>query len=199
MKNAAIYIHGKEGNAAEASYYKKFFSDEYEVIGFDYESESPWEAEVEFPKLFDSTAPHYSEIFLIANSISAYYSMLSLADKRIKKAMFISPIVDMENLILNMMTRSNISEEKLHREKVIATSFGFLSWEYLSYARNNPITWNIPTNILYAGNDYMTPLETMKNFANKINANMTVMNNGEHWFHTDEQMNFLDNWFKKFM
>ena len=23
---------------------------------------------------------------------------------------------------------------------------------------------------------------------------LTVMNNGEHWFHTDEQMNFLDDW-----
>lgn len=36
MKNAVIYIHGKGGNAEEAEYYKKFFSDEYDVIGFDY-------------------------------------------------------------------------------------------------------------------------------------------------------------------
>ena len=36
----------------------------------------------------------------------------------------------------------------------------------------------------------------MTNFANKINANLT-MKDGEHWFHTDEQMNFLANWFKE--
>mgnify|MGYP000928393856 CR=1 FL=1 len=35
------------------------------------------------------------------------------------------------------------------------------------------------------------------NFANKINANLTIMRDVEHLFHTDEQMDFLDNRFKK--
>ena len=48
MKNAVIYIHGKGGNADEAYYYKKFFSDEYDVIGFDYKSELPWELKSNF-------------------------------------------------------------------------------------------------------------------------------------------------------
>ena len=43
----------------------------------------------------------------------------------------------------------------------------------------------------------MTSINTMINFANKINANLTIMRDGEHWFHTDEQMDFLDNRFKK--
>ena len=45
----------------------------------------------------------------------------------------------------------------------------------------------------------MVSLETMTEFAKKIHANLTVMENGEHWFHTEEQMAFLDNWFKKFI
>ncbi len=114
--------------------------------------------------------------------------------------MFISPIVDMEKLILDMMAWSNVSEEQLYKEKVIATSFGeTLSWEYLSYVRNNPIVWDIPTGILYAENDNMTSMDTIMKFANKIGANLTVMKNGEHWFHTEEQIIFLDNWFKKFI
>lgn len=200
MKNAVIYIHGKGGNVREADYYKKFFSDEHDVIGFDYKAEFPWEAKMEFPKFYEFIAPQYREIFLIANSIGAYYSMLSLKDKSIKEAMLISPIVDMEKLILNMMIWENVSEEKLYKEKTITTSFGeTLSWKYLSYVRDNPIAWNVPTSILYAENDNMTSLETMTNFANKISANLTVMKNGEHWFHTEEQMIFLDNWFKKFI
>ena len=188
MKNTVIYIHGKGGNADEAYYYKKFFSDEYDVIGFDYKSELPWETEVQFHQIFDS----------LANSIGAYYSLLSLANKPIKKAMLISPIVDMEKLILNMMARLNISEEQLYKEKIITTSLNeSLSWEYFSYVRNHPITWNIPSHILYAGNDNITSLETMRNFANHIGASMTVMNNGEHWFHTEEQLAFLDNCFQK--
>ena len=200
MKNAVIYIHGKSGNAEEANHYRKFFNDEYEVIGFDYKSEFPWEAKKEFSKFFDYINLQYGSITLIANSIGAYYAMLSLADKSIEKAMFISPIVDMEHVILNRMTLSKVSEKALYEEKVIKTSFGeTLSWEYLSYVRTHLITWNVPTNILYAENDTITSFETITNFANSIGATLTIMNDGEHWFHTEEQIIFLDNWFKKFI
>lgn len=140
----------------------------------------------------------YSKIYLIANSIGEYFSILSLSDKPIEKAMLISPIIDMECLILEMMRRENISEEELSlRKKVNTLSGELLSWEYLSYVRNNPITWNIPNSILYGEKDNMNSLDTISIFADKINADLTVMENGEHWFHTEEQVRFLDGWFKK--
>ncbi len=200
MKNVVIYIHGKGGNSKEVEYYKKFFNDEYKIIGFDYKSEFPRDAKIEFSIFFDTITRNYDDIYLIANSLGAYYSMLSLSDKKIKKAMFISPIVDMEKLILNMMNLTNVSEEELYNKKEIATSFGeTLSWEYLSYVRDNPLVWNVPTDILYAENDNITSLETMTDFVDKTNSRLTIMKNGVHYFHTEEQMNFLDNWFKKYI
>lgn len=200
MKNVVIYIHGKGGNSTEVEYYKKFFNDEYKIIGFDYKSEFPRDAKIEFSIFFDTITRNYDDIYLIANSLGAYYSMLSLSDKKIKKAMFISPIVDMEKLILNMMNLTNVSEEELYNKKKIATSFGeTLSWEYLSYVRDNPLVWNVPTDILYAENDNITSLETMTDFVDKTNSRLTIMKNGVHYFHTEEQMNFLDNWFKKYI
>lgn len=74
-----------------------------------------------------------------------------------------------------------------------------MSWEYLSFVRNNPIEWNVSTDILYAENDFLTSLETMTNFTNKTNSSLTIMKNGEHYFHTEEQMNFLDKWFSEFI
>lgn len=198
MKNAVVYIHGKGGSADEALYYKKFFNDDYELLGFNYKSELPWQADEEFQNYFDSLIPNYNEILLIANSIGAYFSMLSLSEKPIKKALFVSPVVDMENIILHMMKRARISEEKLRLKKIINIQFGEpLSWEYLSFVRKNPIAWNIPTGILYGKKDDMTSLETMTNFANKIHADLTVFDEGEHWFHTEKQMNFLDAWFRR--
>ena len=197
MKNVIVYVHGKGGNAEEANYYRKFFNDDFDIIGFDYKSENPWNAKSEFSDYFDSIIPEYNKTILIANSIGAYFSLISLADKKIEKAMLISPIVDMERLILDMMTRANVSEEELSIKKEIETPFGeTLSWEYLSYVRKNPIHWNIPTGILYAEKDNMTSISTMTDFSKKINANITVMSGGEHWFHTKEQMDFLDNWIK---
>lgn len=197
MKNVIVYVHGKGGNAEEANYYRKFFNDDFDIIGFDYKSENPWDAKSEFSDYFDSIIPEYNKTILIANSIGAYFSLISLADKKIEKAMLISPIVDMERLILDMMTRANISEEELSIKKEIETPFGeTLSWEYLSYVRKNPIHWNIPTGILYAEKDNMTSISTITDFSKKINANVTVMPGGEHWFHTKEQKDFLDNWIK---
>ena len=198
MKNAVIYVHGKGGNAEESNHYKQFFDDNFEIIGFDYKSLNPWDAKIEFINYFNTIISKYNKIYLIANSIGAYFSLISLTDMPIEKAMLISPIIDMESIILNMMKCENITEDKLMSEKEIETSFGEpLSWEYLSYVRKNTIHWDIPTNILFADNDNMTSVDTMTNFANKINANLTIMKDGEHWFHTDEQMNFLANWFKE--
>ena len=44
--------------------------------------------------------------------------------------------------------------------------------------------------------DDLTPLETISDFANKYGATLTVMESGEHWFHTEEQMRFLDDWIR---
>ena len=202
MKKAAVYIHGKGGSADEAHYYKKFFDNEYDIIGFDYKSELPWEVKVEFQKYFIDIFSKYNEVVLIANSIGAYFSLISISlyGNFIKKAMFISPVVNMEQLILGIMKKAGVSEKELSLKKIINTSFGeSLSWEYLSYVRNNPIKWNIPSSILYGKNDNITSLKIISDFANRINADLTVMDNGEHRFYTEEQMIFMDNWFKKFI
>ena len=60
--------------------------------------------------------------------------------------------------------------------------------------REQPIKWKVPTEILYGDKDNLTTYETIAEFSRKHNEHLTVMKNGEHWFHTKEQMRFLDNW-----
>ena len=194
VKNTVIYIHGKNGSADEAEIYKPVFS-EYEVIGLDYKAETPWQAKTEFPKLYDEICAESNEVILIANSIGAYFAMHSLAEKKINKAYFISPIVDMERLILDMMKWAGVGEKELAQRGEIMTDFGeTLSWEYLCYVREHSIEWHIPTEILYGENDGLTSLETVTAFAERTGAGLIVMPDGEHWFHTEEQMRFLTEW-----
>lgn len=197
MKPLVIYVHGKGGNADEALHYKSLFPDA-DVLGFDYKAETPWDAKKEFSVYFDSVAAGYGEVILIANSIGAFFSMNALGDKPIKQAYFISPMVNLEKLICDMMMWAGVSEEELRKKKTVPTNFGeTLSWKYLCYVRENPIEWRIPTKILYGSNDNLTSLETMREFAQKIGAPLTIMDGGEHWFHTAEQMAFLDKWVRK--
>ena len=197
MRRIIIYIHGKGGDAEETNHYRPLFTGS-DVMGFDYTSQNPWDAKNEFPRLFDSYSKAYDEVILIANSIGGFFAMSVLAEKNIAKALFISPIVNMEKLIADMMLWANVTEDELQSKKEIPTAFGeTLSWEYLCYVRKHPIKWNIPTCILYGGNDHLTSRETISEFAEKQGADLTVMEDGEHWFHTAEQMQFLDDWIRR--
>lgn len=198
MKQLVIYIHGKGGTAEEAQHYQSLFGNS-DVIGFDYQSQNPWDAKDEFSNYYDLHSKGYEDVVLVANSIGAYFSMNALAKKKISKAFFISPVVDMEKLITDMMKWSNVTEDELQSKKEIATELGeVLSWEYLCYVRKYPIEWNIPTCILYGKNDSLTSIETISEFSKEIGATLTAMEDGEHWFHTDAQMKFLDDWIRKF-
>lgn len=194
MKRAIIYIHGKGGNILEAMHYEPIFSDT-KVIGFDYKSQYPWEAVFEFPEYFREIKKDYDSVSIIANSIGAYFAMLALNNEDIAKAYLISPVVDMEKLIRDMMMWANVSEDELLRKREIETSFGeTLSYDYLIYAHNHPIDYKVPTAILYGSEDHLTSIKTITDFAKRINAKLTIMDGGEHYFHTDEQMAFLDKW-----
>ena len=196
MKRAIVYIHGKGGSAEEAEHYKPLFPD-CDVLGFDYKAETPWDAKAEFEEYFDAVSKRYDAVYVIANSIGAFFAMNARINEKIKKAYFISPIVDMENLIKNMMTWADVTENELREKKEIKTQFGeTLSWEYLCYVRNKPVNWGLTTHILYGENDNMTAPDTMSSFAERIGATLNVMKDGEHWFHTKEQMEYLDEWLK---
>ena len=192
-----VYVHGKGGSAAEAEHYKSLFPN-HEVIGFDYHAHSPWEAKEEFPQFFTKQRNRCDSLTLVANSIGAFFSMSSLDKSLVDEAFFISPVVNMENLIGNMMMWANVTELELKQKLEIPTEFGeTLSWNYLTYVREHPLSWSIPTRILYGEHDNLTSLETMTAFAKQVSAKLTVMPGGEHWFHTEEQMRFLDDWIMK--
>ena len=195
-KKAFLYIHGKGGSTSECEHYKPLFPD-YDIIGLDYQPFTPWETGEEIHSAVIKLKEEYDHIILIANSIGAFFSMNAGIDTMIEKAYFISPIVDMERLISDMMLWANVTEDELKNKGVIPTSFGEdLSWDYLCYVREHPIKWTAPTAILYGSNDSLTSLDTITEFAKNHNAKLTVMENGEHWFHTEEQMLLLDEWIR---
>ena len=118
MKNAVLYIHGKGGSATESEHYKSLFPD-YDVMGLDYQTFTPWETGKEIYHAVTRLKEEYDRVILIANSIGAYFSINADIGAMIDRAYFISPIVDMEKLIADRMTWTNVTEDELKEQGVI--------------------------------------------------------------------------------
>ena len=158
MKRAILYIHGKGGSAGEADRFRAVCPG-FDVLGVDYQGELPWEAAPQIAAAYDEARRQYEHITLLANSIGAYFAMLALGDRASDRALFVSPVLDMERLILDMMAWAGVSEQALCERGEVPTDFGeTLSWAYLCYVREHPIAWQVPTEILYAGATIWCPV-----------------------------------------
>lgn len=194
MKELVIYIHGKGGSAMEAEHFRFAFP-ESDVIGLEYAAAPPLKVASELRTSSDELFSRYPSVTLIANSIGAYYAMRAFPNVPFKRALFISPIVDMERMILDMLEREGILEEELRKAGFVKSSDGeVISWEQLSYERSHRLSLSAHIDILCGEYDALTSQETFERFAAERSASLTVMPSGEHWFHTDEQMAFLDSW-----
>ena len=189
MRKAMLYIHGKGGSAEEVVLFRPFCAG-YDVRGIDLTDFTPWESAGQIRAVFNEMREECSRVSILA--------MCALQDCQVERAFFISPVLDMENLILSMMKQACVTEADLRERCGVRTDFGeTLSWKYLSFVRGHPVRWRVPTEILCAEHDALLPHETFVRFVRTHDARLTVMPGGEHWFHTPEQMAFLGAWLRE--
>lgn len=204
-----IYVHGKMSRKEEAENLAQIaekancqvlsfdLPEHGERIGEDYEN-LPWNAVEDLKSVEEFARCRWSEINLYACSLGAYYSLLAYNSSGFGKCLFLSPLLDMRRLIENMMLWFNVSLEELKEKKVIETPIETLRWDYYQYAAEHPVNaWNSPTAILYGSADSLTARDTVENFTDKHNCDLTVMEGGEHYFHTQEQLTVLNQWLMK--
>ena len=109
-----LFVHGKDGNKEEASLLAEIACEKgWDVVGIDLpgwgertaEAERfvPWETAPELRAVYEELKQRYFAVALFANSIGAYFSLLSLGDKDPERALLVSPVTDMERLIRRMM------------------------------------------------------------------------------------------------
>ena len=145
-------------------------------------------------QIIEYAKQNYEEIYLWACSMGSYFSLLAYKDEDIKQCLFLSPVVNMKVIIDNMMLWSNTTEEKLKEKQEIKTDCGqTLYWDYYEYVNNNPITnWNKKTFVLYGNKDNLQDENIIKDFCNNFNCSLSILENGEHYFHTKEQLEFYE-------
>ena len=202
-----IFVHGRLSRKEEAKGFAEIaVSKGYQVLSFDLpehgeRKNDPYLCTAQngvhdLRIVSNYVKDRWNTISLFANSLGAYFSLIAYQDLALNNCLFLSPILDMEHLIQNMMRWFGVTEDALKEKQEIPTPTGeTLSWSYYSYVRANPITeWNKPTSILYGSKDNVTERSIVDDFAEKFHCNLEVLQDGDHYFHTQEQIDVLDKW-----
>lgn len=202
-----LFVHGKHGRKEEAeSFAETVCSNGWQVLSIDMpehgqrqgnpEKLAPWTVVPELQTVMAYARKNWVWVGLRANSIGAWFSMLAFQEITPGRSLFVSPILNMAELIDTMMDWAGVTKAELEENQQIETSFGeTLSWVYRQYALAHHIKhWRSQTAILYAGQDNLTSRQTVEDFCARFHADLTIMEDGEHWFHTPQQLEVLERW-----
>ena len=193
-----VYIHGLYGNSDESDFYS-FFTNKYDVIGLDYRDGNPWEVKDKIIKEFSGIHNKYKSVYVIANSIGAFYTYVYLSEFRINKAFFISPLVNMKEVIEGLLKKHKISMNRFKKEKLIKLDDGqTLSYDFYQSLSSGD-NWKTRTHILYGEKDKLVDHASLFNFVSNHNCSLTVMKNGEHYFHKPGQLKFIKKWINEYL
>lgn len=137
-----------------------------------------------------------NDISVFACSMGAYFSLLSYGNEDIGNCLFLSPVVNMERIINNMMKWFDVSEEMLKIKQEIELPIGeTLYYDYYCYVKEHPIRiCNKSTSILYGLKDNLCEFDIISNFSKDFNCDLQIVDNGEHYFHTKEQLQSFRKW-----
>lgn len=178
----------------------------YQVLSFDLPEhgerrgdDTPCKVQIciqDLMEILDYTKDRWRNISLFACSMGAYFSLMAYQNVPFKKVLFLSPVVDMERIIRNMMTWFQVTPEILKEAGTMDTPIGQkLYWDYFCYVRDHPVErWDPDTSILYGGKDNLCEFETISDFTKKFTCSLEIVDAGEHYFHTHDQLQIFSRW-----
>lgn len=137
----------------------------------------------------------YQIISLFACSMGAYFSLLAYKDEKLANCWFLSPVLNMRQVIEYIMQQINVTHEQLKEQKVISNPYETLYWDYYCSVLANPIDkWPFPTTILRGEHDTLCNAASTADFVARFHCRLQEQPGGEHWFHTPEQLEYYRQW-----
>lgn len=112
MDQVILYIHGQGGTPREAERFRPLCPG-YDMIGAGYQGSLPWQVRGQLLDAYCEARRQYRRVSVLANSIGCYFAMDAFRACAPARAYFISPVLDMEQLILDRMRWAGVSEAEL--------------------------------------------------------------------------------------
>ncbi len=156
----------------------------------------PWVVIPEWQTVVHWLQERYDRIVFCAVSMSAWFLMRTFRFERLERCLFISPVVDMRQLIEDKMAKAGITASDLGWKQSLPDADGeMIVWDFYAYAAYQPIScWDTPTEILYARGDALQSAETIQKFVTRFGCGLTVID-GEHYIPLDTPA--LQEWVRK--
>lgn len=206
-----VYVHGRHSSKEDALCVAEVATKKgLQVISFDFPEHGDRKADNskrfviencvnELKEIIKYVNKRWEKINLFASSIGAYFSLVAYFSIEFNKTLFISPVLDLEQVINDMMICCNVDIDKLEQEKEIDTPMGeTLSWEYLQYVKRNKLNkWRGTIKIIIGDNDELTCIEIVRSFKKNFICEVEFIENGKHYNHSEEQNRQIINWIQK--
>ncbi|MDD6492079.1 MAG: alpha/beta hydrolase [Firmicutes bacterium] len=179
----------------------------YQILSFDlpqhgervYETDliMPDECVRELMVMYDYAKEQTQKISLFGCSMGAYFQLLTFADIDIDRVWFLSPVTDMERIIHNLMNYCHITEEQFKKKVIVENDIETLYFPYYEYVCKHPITnWPHETYILRGEMDTLSEYSYVKRFSDCFGCELIEQKGGEHWFHTESELDFFRHWIR---
>ena len=203
-----IYVHGKLSRKEYAAGFADIAeANGWQTLSFDLPGHGEriggpdkcnvWNGVRDLDTIADYAFGNRERVSLFACSLGAYFALNAYPERKLEKALFQSPIVDMKWLVEHMMLWAGVTPGQLEREKRIDTPIDTLDWEYYRYILSHPADdWPFPTRILYAGKDDLQPEASVRDFARKHSAVLTVAPESRHPFMEPGDKTIVEEWIK---
>lgn len=203
-----IHVHGKMSRKEHAETFAKIAEEKgYQTLSFDLPEHGErrdnarcdvWNGVRDLQAIREYAFASWQEVSLFACSLGAYFSLQTYGEDAFVKALFQSPIVDMQYLVLQMMRWFGISEALLEEKGEIETPIDPLRWDYYQFILSHPVNnWPIPTHILYGGRDDLQSIDVLKGFSNLFGCSLTVAENCEHAFMQPGDQQIVAEWLRE--
>lgn len=205
-----IHVHGKMSRKEFAEDFAVIAEEKgYQTLSFDLPEHGEragesgyrcdiWNGVRDLKAIANFAFERWKAVSLFGSSLGAFFSLHAYNALPVVKCLFLSPIVDMEYLVKKMMAQFSVTEDELREKGEISNPIDPLRWDYYKYVKENPITeWNIPTAILYGGNDWFQSEEVMQKFVQAHGCSLTVAPGREHAFMGDGDGDIVNAWYRR--
>ena len=155
----------------------------------------PWQPVLFLKNLLVHAKRRWENIGVFADSVGAWLCMLAFEGAGVERCLFLSPVLDMADVIASKLDQAGITPAQLRRQKTVSAGEYELTYDYFRWLqrhRAHALCEN--TAVLLGGQDPLVSKSSVQRFVGKEGAIITTLPGCDHWFETERAQQFAQDW-----